>query len=145
MLPDQNRFILFASMIKSSLKCSLILVKCLVKLAHEKSVVRRTDRPDMTIAIDWDVKHQIKQKHCFRTKDIGGITVNMHPKKNKGCENLVCRCCVLHIQGSHRLEKYLNLKDFIEMSLKIRYALKSTGKSFKGLEKSLNSSIICRT
>ena len=43
------------------------------------------------------------------------------------------------IQGSHWLEKYLNLKGFLEKSLKIKHALKSTGKSFKGLEKSLNS------
>ena len=28
------------------------------------NVVRRTDRPDMTIAVDWDVKHHTKQtKH----------------------------------------------------------------------------------
>ena len=48
-------------------------------------------------------------------------------------------------QGSFRLEKYLNLEGFLEKSLKIKYALKSTGKSLKGLEKSLNSSIFCRT
>ena len=44
------------------------------------------------------------------------------------------------IRGSHRLEKYLNLEGFLEKSLKIKYALKSTGKSCKGLE----SSIFCR-
>ena len=48
-------------------------------------------------------------------------------------------------QGLHRLEKYLNLEGFLEKSLKIKYALKSTGKSLKSLEKSLNSSIFCRT
>ena len=48
-------------------------------------------------------------------------------------------------QGSHRLEKYLNLEGFLEKSLKIKYALKSAGKSLKGLEKSLNSTIFCRT
>ena len=42
-------------------------------------------------------------------------------------------------QGSHRLEKYLNLEGF--KSLKIKHALKITGKSHKDLEKSLNSSI----
>ena len=47
--------------------------------------------------------------------------------------------------GSHRLEKYLNLEGFLEKSLKIKSALESTGKSLKGLEKSLNSSIFCRT
>ena len=44
------------------------------------------------------------------------------------------------LQGSHMLEKYLNLE-----GLKIKSALKSTGKSLKSLEKSFNSSIFCRT
>ena len=48
-------------------------------------------------------------------------------------------------QGSHRLEKYLNLVGFLEKSLKIKSALKITGKSLRGLEKSLNSTIFCRT
>ena len=48
-------------------------------------------------------------------------------------------------QGLHRLEKYLNLEGFLEKSLKIKSALKSTRKSLKGLEKSLNSTIFCRT
>ena len=41
----------------------------------------------------------------------------------------------------HRFEKYLNLEGFLEKSLKIKIALKSTGKSLKGLEKSLDFSI----
>ena len=55
------------------------------------------------------------------------------------CEN------PLQAQGSHRLEKYLNLEGFLEKSLKITSALKRTGKSLKSLEKSLNSTIFCRT
>ena len=47
-------------------------------------------------------------------------------------------------QGSLRFEKYWSLEGFLEKSLKIKYALKSSGKSCKGLEKSLNSSIFCR-
>ena len=43
------------------------------------------------------------------------------------------------------LEKYLNLEGFLEKSLKIKSALKSTGRSLKGLEKSLISPINCRT
>ena len=52
------------------------------------------------------------------------------------------RCDIkgLH-QGLHRLEKNLNLEVFPEKSLKIISALKSTGKSLKSLEQSLNSSI----
>ena len=49
------------------------------------------------------------------------------------------------IQGSHRLEKYLNLEVFLENSLKIISALKSTGKSLKSLENSLISTIFRRT
>ena len=30
------------------------------------------------------------------------------------------------IQGSHRLERYLNIQDCLEKSLKVKYALKST-------------------
>ena len=37
-------------------------------------------------------------------------------------------------QGSHRLEKYLNLEGFLEKSLKIEFTLKSTGKSLKGIK-----------
>ena len=44
----------------------------------------------------------------------------------------------MFFQGSHRLEKYLNLEGFLEKSLIIKSALNSTGKSLKGLEKSLN-------
>ena len=46
---------------------------------------------------------------------------------------------LLALQGSHSLEKYLNLEGFLEKSLKIKSALKNTGKSLKSLEKSLNS------
>ena len=34
-----------------------VLINCLFKLAQEKSVVRSIDRPYMTIAVDWEVKH----------------------------------------------------------------------------------------
>ena len=36
---------------------------------------------------------------------------------------------------------YLNIQDCLEKSLKIKFALKSTGKILKGLEKSLNFTI----
>ena len=47
-------------------------------------------------------------------------------------------------QGVHRLEKYLNIEGFLKKSLKIKSALKSTGKSLKSLEKTLNSTIFGR-
>ena len=40
------------------------------------------------------------------------------------------------IQGSHRLEKCLNIQGCLVKSLKIQSAFKSTGKSLKGLEMS---------
>ena len=40
-------------------------------------------------------------------------------------------------QSLHRLEKYLNIQDCLEKSLTIIFALKSTWKMLKGLEKSL--------
>ena len=40
-----------------------------------------------------------------------------------------------------RIEEYLNLECFLEKSLKIKSALKNTGKPLKSLEKSLNSTI----
>ena len=51
----------------------------------------------------------------------------------------------MHIQGSHRLEKYLNMMGLLEKSLKMKYALKSTGESLQGLEKYLNLTIFCKT
>ena len=56
-------------------------------------------------------------------------------QKNMSHPGMAC------IQGSHRLEKYLNLEGFLEKSLKIKSAMKNTGKSLKGLEKSLNFTI----
>ena len=44
------------------------------------------------------------------------------------------------LQGSDRLKKYLNLEGFLEKSLKINHALKSTGKSRIGREKPLKNS-----
>ena len=41
------------------------------------------------------------------------------------------------VQGSHRLEKYLNLENFLEKSLKIKHALKSTGNPAKALKSPL--------
>ena len=46
-------------------------------------------------------------------------------------------------QGLYRLEKYLNIQDCLEKSLKIKFALKVLKKTLEGLEKSLNFTI-CR-
>ena len=58
---------------------------------------------------------------------------------------VLCMRCIMNdglngyfYQGSHRLEKYLNIQDCLEKSLK------STGKTLKGLEKYLNFTIYRR-
>ena len=43
--------------------------------------------------------------------------------------------------GLYRLKKYLNIQDCFEKFLKIKFALKSTWKTLKDLEKSLNFTI----
>ena len=45
------------------------LVNCSVRLAEEKSVVRWTDRSVMTIAVDWDIKHQTNQPNLRTERD----------------------------------------------------------------------------
>ena len=45
-------------------ECHKVLANRFVKPAQGKSVVRWTDRPDMTIAVDWDIKHQTKNIHA---------------------------------------------------------------------------------
>ena len=72
---------------------------------------------------------------CRMPKAIGNL-FKVGSIKTKGLQNAQC---------SHRLEKYLNLEGYLEKPLKIKYALKSTGKSLKCLKKSLNSSIFCWT
>ena len=51
--------------------------------------------------------------------------------------SLLTRVAIIYFkQGLHRLEKYLNLEGLLEKYSKIKYALKSTGKSLKNLEQS---------
>ena len=50
----------------------------------------------------------------------------------------------LGLQGSHRLEKYLNIQDCLEKSLKNKICLEKYLKTLKGLEKSLNFTICKR-
>ena len=53
------------------------------------------------------------------------VVLHKYKEKKEG----KCTMCILNIYpGLHRLEKYLNLESFPEKSLKIKSALKSTGK-----------------
>ena len=45
------------------------------QLAQDKGVVRRTDRPNMTIAVDLDVKHQTKQINIEQRNNLSGPLV----------------------------------------------------------------------
>ena len=51
-----------------------ILVNCLFKLAQEKSVVRSTDRPAMTIAVDLGRKATKQTKKQCELKGVLTIT-----------------------------------------------------------------------
>ena len=66
-----------------------VLVNRLVKLGQEKSVVRGTDRPDMTIAVDWEEKNQTENKHlCCQY----ATAAYMYDKKMSQLENI---CVIL--------------------------------------------------
>ena len=53
-----------------------VLVNPSVKLAQEKSVLRLTDRLDMTKAVDWDVKQQTKQANKRWHKYLPKLTLS---------------------------------------------------------------------
>ena len=77
------------------------------------------------------MKYYFKQKQRFKKKHTGALVIYI---LKKGNSNYL-------IQGLYRLEKYLNIQDCLEKSLKIEIALKGTWKTLKGLEKSLNFTI----
>ena len=78
---------------------------------------------------------------------------NIPPQINTLNMVILCACLLFKFflfllklkQDLHMLEKYLKLEGFLEMSLKIKSALKSTVKLLQSLEKSLNFTIFCRT
>ena len=49
--------------------CTRLLVNCLFKLAQEKSVVRLTDRPAMTIAVDLGHKANKQTKQTWLSEN----------------------------------------------------------------------------
>ena len=59
-----------------------VLLNYIVKLAQEKSGVRWSDRPDMTIAVDWDVKNQTKHKTSYAAIKLA--TIFYPPTKLEG-------------------------------------------------------------
>ena len=77
--------------------------------------------------------------HNYKLNKIG-IDMEKY-KKIKDKQNLYSVALVIFYPGFALFEKYLNSEGFLEKSLKIKSALKSTGKSLKNLQKSLNSTI----
>ena len=84
-----------------------------------------------------------------RELHVYGSVVPVHARDPTKFQHQVSCLLLLDVtnqtQDSHRLDKYLNLEGFLEKSLKIKSAIKTTGKSVKSLVKSLNSTIFCRT
>ena len=68
LLPSAESFMKGCCQLQAKV-CARLLVNCLFKLAHEKSVVRWTDRPAMTIAVDLGRK-ATKQTNKTNTKHI---------------------------------------------------------------------------
>ena len=54
-----------------------VLVNCLVKLTQEKSVARWTDHPNMTIAVNWEVKKETNQAHLSMNAQRWEIVVDL--------------------------------------------------------------------
>ena len=48
-----------------------VLVNCLVKLVQEKSVVRETDRPDITIAVGFECHIPFMQFFVLKIEYVG--------------------------------------------------------------------------
>ena len=68
LLPSAESFMKGCCQLQAKV-CAQLLVNCLFKLAQEKSVVRLTDRPAMTIAVDLGRKatKQTKQTKTIKT------------------------------------------------------------------------------
>ena len=90
--------------------------------------------------------HQTQYMCVEKMRHFPGRLFNPLPANHINCCRLIhlllhFGSLYLKLHGLHRLEKYLNLEGFLEKSLKIKSAWKSTGKSLKDLEKSLNFTI----
>ena len=100
----------------------------------------QTKQP-LTVAHDFHFETDSRVKtHGMATRqddDVKDFASTLRSERNKSPVSVF-------YQGSHRLEKYLNMQDCLEKSLNIKFALKSTKKTFKGLEMSLNSTFFCR-
>ena len=69
--------------------CALSTGKLLSLSLPRKSAVRLTERFDMTIAVDWDVKPQTKQnKNIFTTSGIAFINERNYPLMLISCGSL---------------------------------------------------------
>ena len=98
LLPSAESFMKGCCQLQAKV-CARLLVNCLFKLAQEKSVVRRTDRPAMTIAVDLGrkankqtnkhVNHLSELLHCSLSHRIGQQrqTIITSPVVAKACRD----------------------------------------------------------
>ena len=81
LLPSAESFMKGCCQLQAKV-CARLLVNCLVKLAQEKSVVRWTDRPAMTIAVDLGRKATKQTKQTNKQRSSVG-KVNMAQQRGK--------------------------------------------------------------
>ena len=81
-----------------------VLVNRLVKLAQEKRVVKCSDRPDMTIAVDWNVK--ILRTRPNKKQRIG-LSPGLLEFDIANSVNLFS-CTLVHCYGFHQMGYYLH-------------------------------------
>ena len=70
LLPSAESFMKGCCQLQAKV-CARLLVNCLFKLAQEKSVVRWTDRPAMTIAVDLGRKANKQTRHVGQWPRVG--------------------------------------------------------------------------
>ena len=123
--------------------CVVSLSKTLYPLLWTGSTQEGLSRHDWKI-VDWDVKNwlkQINQGHYLMdwSKSRKNFQIVL-----KFVTQSVTDMSSKHRQGSHRLEKYLNIQDCLEKSLKFNLLWKLLEKTLKGLEEFLNFTIYRR-
>ena len=99
--------------------------------------------PHLTQDTTWGNDKNTRKHHTQESQEVSPFQAGDHKAamnrqdsmtdtKHKYQKRIHKRITVCY-QGWHRLEKYLNLEGFLEKSLKIKSALKSTGKSLQSL------------
>ena len=97
-----------------------VLVNRLVKLAQEKSVLRWTDRPNMTIAVDWDIKSQTKPKNNWY------VFIDSHLADSCRLLSIQCElvhlhlCCLRMMPIKHQFQHHCYIFDCFGVSTQLQ-------------------------